>query len=427
MRNKPLWILSTLLTLLLTLPILLTSCGSGGQGTSAGQGTAAVLVKDAFEVALKDDSGQLVATITEVRIKISQILMKKEDEPEDSWVNVALSENLILTQQNPGYLNLLNLNNVAMVAAIGELPTGEYEKVRLVLDESFNPCIVLQQALSTCEPLKVPSHKIDIVLKPHVLVTAGTTTSIVLDFVPDKSIHINDTGSSEKYILRPVILAVTAELPDGVRVHHELSGVITGCTPDTITLNLRHTTIPVTIHYDSRTLFFSEEDVNDESDHVSLTGVTCDDLRGKRVEVKVLAMPNGTLHAVRVEIKGAPNEIHEIEEFQISGTLALNSRLTLKTPMTATEYKVIFPEGTVRVEGKRIDDLNTVLAREIETSLVEENFEVIGRLEPENASLTLTADGTNYTITFPPRLIKVEGTLNAETNTITAHEVEVFP
>jgi hypothetical protein len=372
-----------------------------------------VLVKDAFQVTLP--GGQI---IIEVNLKISKILMKKEMEPEDAWVEVPIKTDLLQP------FNLLELNNVAMLAAIGSVPSGEYEKVRMVLDQSFAPCIVLQANPSVCEPLKVPSHKIDIQLKPHVLVPEGGTTSIVLDFVPDKSIHINDTGSSEKYILRPVIRAVTAELPEGIRAHNEITGVVTGCTENTLELSLPHRTVHVTIHYDGTTQFFSDEHAEDSDEtHTPLSSVACSDLSGKRVEVKVLALPDGSLHAVRVEIKG---EVAEIEEFQVTGTLAANSSLTLHT-LTSGDYTVNFPEGTVRVEGRLTGD-QSVLAREIETLSVAEDFEVMGFLDPPGSTLSLTDEaGVGYTIAFPPRPIKVEGILDAETNTITAREIEVFP
>jgi hypothetical protein len=383
-------------------------------------GTVAVLVKDT-PVTL--DNGQVV---TEVNITISKILMKKEMEPEDAWVEVKL--NPLLVQP----FNLLALDNVATVAALDELPTGEYEKVRLVLDEfsTASPCIVLKDT-TDCIALKVPSHKIDIVLKPHVLVTQGSTASIVLDFVP----HIVTTNGQNEYILQPLIRAVTAELPAGIRAHNEISGAVTNCTDNTFELSLRQGTVHVTIHYDDATQFFSDEhvnvededvddknvDINDEQ-QVPLTSITCNDLLGKRVEVKVLALPDGTLYAVRVEIKG---EFHELEEFQVSGTLPANSNLTLHT--TTADYAVIFPEGTIKVEGM-LSGNQTILARQIETQSVTEDFQVIGTLDSD-ASLTLTdAQGTLYTIHFPTQPIKVEGILDETTtpNTITAREVEAL-
>lgn len=419
-NKKRQWIiLSILFVLFAGLPLFLNACAGDATSPGAGQGTAAVLVKDAFQVSL---DGRI---ITEIQLKISGIFLKKEMEPEDAWVQVPLNPDLIQP------FNLLDLNNVAMVAAIGQVPSGEYEKVRMILDESFTPCIVFQDTPDVCEPLKVPSHKIDILLKPHVLVPEGRTASILLDFVPDRSIHLNETGS-EKYILRPTVFAVTAaDIPDGVRVHHEISGTITGCTEDTLELTLRHEAIHVNIHYDQTTQFFSHEEVEDGEDHVLLTGVACDDLMGKRVEVKVLALPDGVLHAVRVEIKGLPDEVHELEEFQVSGTLAADSMLLLKTPITEKEYKVIFPEGSVRVEGRLIDGSSQIKVREIETSfVVEDEFEVIGLLQPQDTTLALNVNTeTSYTLTFPPRLIKVEGILDTSTtpSTITAREVEVFP
>jgi hypothetical protein len=189
---------------------------------------------------------------------------------------------------------------------------------------------------------------------------------------------------------------------------------------------LHRDSVHVTIHYDDTTQFFSDEDldVHDEQS-TPLTNMTCNDLLDRRVEVKVLAMPDGTLHAVRVEIKGEfpEGEFPESEEFQVSGTLTPTS-LTLHT--TTTVYTVAFPEGAIRVEG-RLTGEQTVLAREIETLSVAENFEIIGTLD-SGTTLTLTdAADTVYTIHFPVRPIKVEGTLDTSTNTITAREIEVLP
>jgi hypothetical protein len=372
----------------------------------------AVLLKDNHQVQL--ENGQVVI---QVRIKVSNIFVKKEIDSEDAWVPVSLNNIL-----QP--FNLLDLHdNVAVLAAIGQVGSGIYEKVRLVLDQSDPsvPCIVLEGTTEPCIPLKVPSHKIDILLKPHILVPEGGTTSIVLDFAPGESIHIVQTDGRNEYILRPVIRAVTAEFPEGVRVHHELSGIITDCTPDTLTLSLRHAPIPVTIHYDSNTQLFSPE-------HRLLGNLTCAKLEenlepNKKVEVKILAM-NGMLYAVRVEIKAELPEIPEIEEFQVSGTLAIDGPLTVRTTQ-GVEYTVNFPQ-TVRVEGKLLQN-QTVLAREIETTLVAEDFEVIGNMQPPESTLTLTDGvGNTYTIAFPPgRLIKVEGALTG--TTITARESEVLP
>jgi hypothetical protein len=138
--------------------------------------------------------------------------------------------------------------------------------------------------------------------------------------------------------------------------------------------------------------------------------------------VKVVALGDGTLHAMRIEIK---MDLLDAEEFHITGTLAANSRLTLHT--SAADYTVIFPEGMVRVEGKLTGEL-TVLAREIETGeITPDEFDVIGQLQPQDSSLSLTNSASAvYSIHFPPRFIKVEGTLDPATHTITARELEVL-
>jgi uncharacterized protein DUF4382 len=53
-----------------------------------------------------------------------------------------------------------------------------------------------------CE-VKVPSDKIKI--QTQFDITADTTTSLLLDFDAEKSVHITKTGNGQECILRPVI------------------------------------------------------------------------------------------------------------------------------------------------------------------------------------------------------------------------------
>lgn len=110
---------------------------------------------------------------------------------------------------NTGVYDLLSLTNgVETVIASDQYPTGRVSQIRLVLGEN-NSVVVDGQSF----PLKIPSGSesgLKILINADLV--EGISYSVLLDFDAAKSVVA--TGSSEKYLLKPVIKAVT-EAQDG--------------------------------------------------------------------------------------------------------------------------------------------------------------------------------------------------------------------
>jgi len=110
---------------------------------------------------------------------------------------------------NTGIYDLLALTNgVETVIASDQYPTGRVSQIRLVLGES-NSVVIDGQSF----PLKIPSGSesgLKILINADLV--EGISYSVLLDFDAAKSVVA--TGASEKYILKPVIKAVT-EAQDG--------------------------------------------------------------------------------------------------------------------------------------------------------------------------------------------------------------------
>jgi len=89
--------------------------------------------------------------------------------------------------------------------AAGDIPAGEYAKIRLhvieaelAIDDDGDP-----MSPDVIEPIFNPSGKVDIPV-PFVI-SAGTDMSVTLDFDAELSVQVNTTNGQHPYILRPVI------------------------------------------------------------------------------------------------------------------------------------------------------------------------------------------------------------------------------
>ena len=110
---------------------------------------------------------------------------------------------------NTGVYDLLSLTNgVETVIASDQYPTGRVSQIRLVLGNN-NSVVVDGQSF----PLTIPSGSesgLKILINADLV--EGISYSVLLDFDAAKSVVA--TGASEKYLLKPVIKAVT-EAQDG--------------------------------------------------------------------------------------------------------------------------------------------------------------------------------------------------------------------
>lgn len=131
----------------------------------------------------------------EVNVSVKQVEINKGSS-EDGWS--------VISSPNETY-NLLNLTNGAYTV-LGDttLPTGTYQQIRLVLNESGHNVVIDGEPYE----LKIPSGaQTGIKLNVDAQIEENITYELLLDF--DASRSVKETGNSQAndYILRPVIKA----------------------------------------------------------------------------------------------------------------------------------------------------------------------------------------------------------------------------
>ncbi|MBI4715259.1 MAG: DUF4382 domain-containing protein [Nitrospirae bacterium] len=285
---------------------LLTGCGKSSQTASSGSGTVGILLKDAHTVEVTDPlNGPL--TISQLWVTINKISIHNEDE-EEGWLTVYDSTAIdpgTGTAVGPKVYDLLTLHSSADLIALAEIPAGTYEKIRFELETAAgadyfctgtdaDPC-----ADATRFDLTVPSGKVDLDLHPHLTLTEGSSTNLVFDFIPDRSIHITATGEG-RFLLRPEIHAGIMGDPGFEEIElEEFEGTIETlqCNgiPPTLSLSHEHggglqeVDLSLALIYDS-----------------AGTQISCSDLSiGAEVEIKGTLQADGTLMADVVKSEGA--------------------------------------------------------------------------------------------------------------------------
>ena len=105
---------------------------------------------------------------------------------------------------HPATFDLLTLTGgVSTLLASGEVPAGEYSRIRLEISDAE---IVYQDGAMA--PLKIDSNKVDIPIQFKLAVNEDQ--SITLDFDAAASVQVNETGTGS-LILRPVVTAKETE------------------------------------------------------------------------------------------------------------------------------------------------------------------------------------------------------------------------
>ena len=135
-----------------------------------------------------------MGNITAINITIDSIIIHNTQN--DSWINISVQQKVV---------DLLQLKSQNMNALLHEyyLPEGRYNQIRLDISR------VVVDAWSGNKVAKLPSNqlKINIDLEVKEL----TTSSILFDFVADKSLHTTGTGNSGTYIFAPVVKLTVKE------------------------------------------------------------------------------------------------------------------------------------------------------------------------------------------------------------------------
>ena len=180
-----------LITLALALALILSALTSCANNGVSGNGTVQIFLTDA---------PLDLTTVNAVNVTVTELQLRTADDMDGN------SEKLSLTGSGPWTVNLLDYQNgETVLMAAGDVPPGEYSKIRLVvasaelsIDDDGDP-----MTPDVVEPIFNPSGKVDIPV-PFV-VSAGTDLSITLDFDAELSVQVNQTNGQHPYILRPVI------------------------------------------------------------------------------------------------------------------------------------------------------------------------------------------------------------------------------
>ena len=171
----------------------IVSCSSDSVGSGGGN----------FSILITDAPIDLTQ-VEEVRVVLDEFLVY----PADGSSPIALA----VSGGDPLTVNLLDYQNGEVVlAAEGEIPEGDYSRVRmrvqlatLVVDDDADP-----MTPSIEEPISLPSGKIDIPVA--FTLTAGEDMTLTLDFDAERSVQVNMTNGRKTYIMRPVIVPVNLE------------------------------------------------------------------------------------------------------------------------------------------------------------------------------------------------------------------------
>lgn len=162
--------------------------------TTSGTGNVRVLLTDAP----LDLSG-----VSAVNVTVTGVRVYPSEDGEDGAVplDLPVAGDLIV--------NLLDYRNGKVVlAASGEVPTGSYQRIRMIVaaaeivrDDDGDP-----GTPEIVEDVFIPSGKVDVPL-PFAL-SQDEVFAVTLDFDAQASVQVNETPGNHRYILRPVITPV---------------------------------------------------------------------------------------------------------------------------------------------------------------------------------------------------------------------------
>ena len=185
----------------IVLAFLVGGCSSGSSDTSSGGASSS-------EVSV--DGGSSSVTSTGDSLGTLSIYLTDAPTDELSEVNVYIrgltvkrsGASVERFSDDVGLINLLDLQNSTMLMAENKVPAGDYEFIRVELDQSLSNVIeISEKSTGKTLPLKIPSEEIKVL--GGFVVPAGGATNIVLDFDADKSLVKLGNGN---WLLKPVIV-----------------------------------------------------------------------------------------------------------------------------------------------------------------------------------------------------------------------------
>lgn len=391
----------------------MTACGGGGASSDSGDsgtGKAAILLTDRAEEKITDHEGNVITTAQEIWVTFSQMALKPVKGP---WVSVFSGPPDIS-------VNLLALQGKADLIDVVDLPVGAYDKARIKVENAW-----FVDAEGFRHDVIVPSGKITIKFKRHLIIRANDETEVLFDFVPGKSIHLIEAGNSGKFILRPVVrvLVLGEEVTDFVKIEGQIVSV--DCSESQLILDPRHGE-PIAVNLEDALIvlkdgsFFGEGDDDDERKREAAQIASCQQLEaGQFVEVVGSSDEQGMIHASLVLIKTEEPASHRLE---FTGTL-------LEVDCDQKKIRVTFSGGEIDVTFLPETEIFTADDQAVPVSgvcdrlegAVQKQIEVEGKVENSQviaAEITLLPEAP---VSMPTR---VAGTV--ESVNVTGTEVTGF-
>jgi hypothetical protein len=170
--------------LMLAIAMLFSACGGGGTDTT-------VTPPDT-----SGSTGTIVMLLTDAPVdELSAIYL----DVTDAWLIGDMGQQMVFSGKKT--INLLDLENFDQPIVIGEVAAGNYNKIRLRIENL--ELVDKNTGVSTF--LSLPANgKIDLLERNGFTVFPGKTLLVEIDIDANKSIHIVGTGSG-KYNFRPVV------------------------------------------------------------------------------------------------------------------------------------------------------------------------------------------------------------------------------
>ena len=183
-------------SLVIVLAFLLGGCSGGSSETSSGGGESSDTSLDGGSNSVTSSSDPLgtlsiylsdapTDEVSSVNVYITGLTIKRSGASVERFSN------------DVGLIDLLDLRDSTLLIAEDNVTAGDYEFIRVGLDQSRSNVIVSGETL----PLKIPSEEIKVL--GGFVVRTGGSTNIVLDFDADKSLVKLGNGN---WLLKPVIV-----------------------------------------------------------------------------------------------------------------------------------------------------------------------------------------------------------------------------
>ncbi|MGE0625034.1 MAG: DUF4382 domain-containing protein [Pseudomonadales bacterium] len=191
-RLKAGWLLAALVML------FLGGCGGGGGGSDGPLAAAPAPVAQApadqtgvVGILIKDAPAP---DFTRIIMVVSRVALIPED-----------GDRQVILLDEPKEFDLLELQNFYDMLAVSEnVPVGDYEKIRLIVD-SITVCYLNDMDAEVCEDAVVPANgKVDLNPRGSFTVAADTAILIEVDIDAKKSFHVVGTGNGT-IRFRPVV------------------------------------------------------------------------------------------------------------------------------------------------------------------------------------------------------------------------------